>query len=435
LGKLPGVYGRNLETAELNGGARPQPAGRIGLRGARAMMIVACPDCSAVQYLPEIAEGKSECWRCQCVLERATGRSLDAALACCLATFILLFPANLLPFLKVTLLGMTRESWIASGVVWMWGEKWVLMAAIVAAEAVILPFIRFGLLGAALTALKLGYRGHWIGPVYRWAEELDFWAMPDVFLIGSAVGYSRVEARLPVVIGPGGWCLICAALLAMLTRASMDRRRVWRMIAQPDAPPAGPTIGCTECDLVLPASAEGTRCPRCGARVWFRKPFAVLRAFALVVAGFLFYPLANVFPMSIDYQLGTPHPHTIFEGIMRLVQAGLFPLAVLIFCTSIAIPFGKLLGMTWLFLSVENHSGRALVRKTRLFRFIDAVGRWSNIDVFTIAVFLPLMQFGPLVVVTAGGGAPPFLLVVVLTMIASRLFDPRLLWDPVEQAR
>ena len=397
-------------------------------------MLVACPDCAAVQRLPDITSGKSECWRCQCVLERATGRSLDAALACSLATFVLLFPANLMPFLQVTLLGATRESYVASGAVWMWREKWVVMGAIVAAEAVILPFVRFGLLTAALGALKLGHRGRWIGPAYRWAEELDFWAMADVFLVGSAVGYSRVEVRLPVTICAGGWCFIAVAVLTLLTRAAMDRRRVWRTIAQPQVPLAGPTIGCTECDLVLPASAEGSRCPRCRARVWRRKPFAVPRAFALVVAGFLFYPIANVFPMSVSYQLGQPHPHTIFDGITRLVGAGLFPLALLIFTTSIAIPFGKLLGMTWLFLSVENRSRQSLVRKTRMFRFIDAIGRWSNIDVFTIAVFLPLMQFEPLVVVTAGGGAPPFLLVVVLTMIASRLFDPRLLWDAEEAA-
>lgn len=398
-------------------------------------MIVACPDCGAVQRLPELTSGKSECWRCKAVLERATGRSLDAALACGLATFLVLFPANLLPFLQVRLLGITRETWIASGVIWMWGEKWVLMAAIVAAEAVVLPFARFGLLALALGALRLGRRDRWIGPVFRWAELLDLWAMPDVFLIGSAVGYSRVEQRLPVTITPGGWCLIIAALLAMLTRATLDRRAVWRMIAAPQEPHGGETIGCTECDLVLPAAAEGTRCPRCRARVWRRKPFALMRPLALVIAGFLLYPLANVFPMSINYQMGEPHAHTIFDGILRLVQAGLFPLAILIFTTSIAIPFGKLLGMVWLMLSVENRSRRGLVRKTRIYRFIDEVGRWSNIDVFTIAVFLPLMQFSPLVVVTAGGGASPFLMVVVLTMIASRLFDPRLLWDAAEGRR
>lgn len=410
-------------------------------------MIVACPDCAAVQRLPVLSGGgKTECRRCRRVLERATGRSLDAALACGLATLILLFPANLLPFLKVTMLGATRESWLGSGVVYMWGEKWVVMAAIVAAEAVVLPFARFGLLAAALGALRLGWRAPWIGPVFRWAELLDEWAMPDVFLIGSAVGYSRVMQKLPVTIAAGGWCFIAVALLAMLTRAALDQRAVWRAIAAAGQPAGAAaatpttalseraTIGCTECDLVLPARAEGTRCPRCGARVWRRKPFAISQPLALIVAGFLFYPLANVFPMSVDYQLGTPHPHTIFDGIMRLVGAGLLPLAALIFTTSIAIPFAKLLGMVWLFLSIENRSRRALVRKTRIYRFIDEIGRWSNIDVFTIAVFLPLMQFSPMVIVTAGGGASPFLLVVVLTMIASRLFDPRLLWDAAEQS-
>jgi paraquat-inducible protein A len=396
-------------------------------------MIVACPDCGAVQRLPELSGGgKSECWRCQAVLERATGRSLDAALACSLATLLLLFPANLLPFLKVSLLGATRESYLASGPLYMWREQWVLMAVIVAAEAVLLPFARFGLLTAALGALRLGRRARWVGPAFRWAERLDEWAMPDVFLFGAVIGYTRVMHRLPVTIEPGGWCLIMVALLAMLTRASLDRRAVWRRIAAPGPRPRVHTIGCTDCDLVLPAEYDGAHCPRCGARVWRRRPFSVMRSVALVIAGYLLYPVANIFPMSVDYQLGAPRPHTIFGGVQQLVDTGLFPLAIIIFTTSIAIPLAKLIGMTWLFLSVENRSAHALVRKTRTFRFIDAIGRWSNVDIFTIAVFLPLMQFAPLVTVRSGGGASPFLLVAVLTMLASRLFDPRLLWDAVE---
>lgn len=400
------------------------------------MLIIACPDCAAVQRLPELTGGgKSECWRCRRVLERATGRSFDAALACALATLLLLFPANLLPFLKVSLLGATRESFLASGVAYMVREQWVLLAAIVAAEAVLLPFIRFGLLTAALGALRLGRRDWWIGPTFRWSEALDQWAMPDVFLFGSAIGYSRVMHRLPVTIGDGGWCFIGVALLAMLTRASLDRRAVWRRIAEPAALPEAPTIGCPHCNLVLPAAADGGRCPRCRARVWRRKPFAIMRPLALVIAGYLLYPLANLFPMSVDYRMGIPQSHTIYDGVMDLIGAGLFPLAVIIFTTSIAIPLAKLVGMTWLFLSVEQRSSHWLVRKTRIYRFIDEISRWSNIDIFTIAVFLPLMQFAPLINVRTGGGASPFLLVAVLTMFASRLFDPRLLWDAGEHAR
>ena len=112
----------------------------------------------------------------------------------------------------------------------------------------------------------------------------------------------------------------------------------------------------------------------------------------------------------------------------------MWPLAGLVFFGSIAVPVLKLGGMAVLLVSTQLGSTRALRDRTALYRVIDAIGRWSNIDIFTIAVFLPLMQFGPLVAVDAGGGAPPFLLVIVLTMLASRLFDPRLLWDAAEPA-
>jgi paraquat-inducible protein A len=53
--------------------------------------------------------------------------------------------------------------------------------------------------------------------------------------------------------------------------------------------------------------------------------------------------------------------------------------------------------------------------------------------VFTIAVFVPLMQFGALASARAAWGAPAFLLVVTLTMLASHCFDPRLLWDAADE--
>ena len=156
-----------------------------------------------------------------------------------------------------------------------------------------------------------------------------------------------------------------------------------------------------------------------------------MQASALVAAGYLLYPVANYFPMSIDIQLGQVKQHTIASGLEQLVSAGLWPLAVLIFCASIAIPLLKLIGMTWLILSARQGSRRRLLLKTRLYRVIREIGRWSNIDVFTIAIFLPLMQFSGLVSVRAASGAPAFLAVIVLTMLAVHLFDPRLIWDPV----
>lgn len=395
-------------------------------------MTIACPDCGTLQDLPPPRRGtRALCAQCGYTLERTSGRSITAALACSCATFVLLFPANLLPLMSVTMLGLHRDSRIFSSVGALWLQQSVIVAVLVGAFVIVLPFLRFGLLSAVLACVRFGWRPRWLGRAYRWTLQLDPWAMPDVFLIGCAVGYSRVAAKLPVVIGWGGTCFIGAALLCMLSRATLDRRSVWRAIAAetPDRVAGDDTISCTACDVVVAADCEGTPCPRCRQRLSARKPDALIRTIALSVAGFVLYLPANFYPMSTAMQLGERVPHRIVDGIIQLLNAGLWPLAVLIFCTSIAIPALKLIGMTWFVISVRHQSSRHLVLKTRLYRIIDEIGRWSNIDVFTVAVFLPLIQFGALAGTRSAPGTTAFMLVVVLTMIASRSFDARLMWD------
>jgi paraquat-inducible protein A len=266
--------------------------------------------------------------------------------------------------------------------------------------------------------------------------EIDLWSMPEVFLLGTAVGYSRISVRLHVAIGWGGYCFLAAALLAMLSRAVLDRRTVWRMVGTERQTPADePAISCTACDLVMPASTEGKPCPRCGARLHVRKPHSMIFTAALVIAGFILFAPANLYPMNMSLEIGKPTSYTIFDGVRDLFQAGLAPLGILIFCTSIAIPLAKLLGLSWFMLSVRHRSARHLVTKTKLYRLIDEIGRWSNVDPFTIAVIVPLFRFPPLVESQAGIGATAFIGVVVITMVASRVFDPRLMWDAAEGAR
>jgi uncharacterized paraquat-inducible protein A len=62
--------------------------------------VIVCPDCATVQRIGLISDGRLDCRTCHATLERATGRSLDAALACSLGALALLIPANLLLMLK-----------------------------------------------------------------------------------------------------------------------------------------------------------------------------------------------------------------------------------------------------------------------------------------------------------------------------------------------
>ncbi|HEY6455856.1 MAG TPA: paraquat-inducible protein A [Steroidobacteraceae bacterium] len=399
-------------------------------------MTIACPDCGTLQELPPLRpKTASLCPTCGHHLERTSGRSQAAAFVLALGTFTLLFPANLEPLMKISILGVERETRIGSGVFNLWNDQWALFAVLVGAFAVVLPFIRFGLLAAVLACVHTDWRPAWLGRVYRWSLQLDVWAMPDVLLLGAAVGYSRIEARISVDVGVGGICLILAAVCAMLCRATLDRRSVWRAVSHDRASAhlGEPAISCTVCDLAVPARDPSRRCPRCAATLHSRKPYSTLRTLALAIAALALYVPANLYPMNTNVQLGDTVKYRIIDGVSDLFKAGLWPLGVLIFCTSIAIPLLKLAGLSWFLVSIRRRSAKALVFRTKLYRLIDEIGRWSNVDVFTLAIFVPMIQFGGLATASAGIGGVAFILVVTLTMTASRLFDPRLMWDAAAQ--
>jgi paraquat-inducible protein A len=396
--------------------------------------VIACPDCGTVQELPPLRAQTAVCPTCDHRLERTSGRSRTAALIFAASTFVLLVPANIEPLMRISVLGIERETHLGSGVFTLWSHQWVLFAMLVAAFAIVLPFVRFGLLSVVLVLVHSGRRPAWLAGAYRVSLQLDVWAMPDVLLIGAAVGYSRIRAKVPVEIGSGGICLVLAAVCAMLCRATLDRRSVWRAFTCDEAtPPIGEAaMSCTVCDLVLAASAEHVRCPRCSAIVHSRKPSSAMRTLALAIAAFALYVPANIFPMNTNVEAGKEVDYRIVDGVKELFHAGFWPLGILIFCTSIAIPLLKIAGLGWFLASIRRRSSRALVFKTKLYRLIDEIGRWSNVDVFTIVIFVPMIQFGSLATASAGTGGVAFIAVVTLTMIASRIFDPRLMWDAAE---
>ena len=57
------------------------------------------------------------------------------------------------------------------------------------------------------------------------------------------------------------------------------------------------------------------------------------------------------------------------------------------------------------------------------------------VDMFVGATLVGLVQLGAFASIEPGPGAIFFAAVVVLTMLASEAFDPRLTWDPVDEAQ
>jgi paraquat-inducible protein A len=262
--------------------------------------------------------------------------------------------------------------------------------------------------------------------------------MTEVFLVGGFVSYSRIKTVATVIVEAGGWSLVAAGLLLLVAVTQLDERTVWEMLRpqrrdSDRQPGKDRTVACIICDLIVGTEHEGGKCPRCNARIHVRKPASIQRTLAFVIAGYMLYIPANTLPVLTTVQLGREEHNTILSGVLELIHNDLVPLAVIVFTASIVLPLVKLFGLTWMLVATRMRSSRWLVGRTRLYRTIDAIGRWSNIDIFSVAVLVAVLQFGALTAVHAGAGLVAFAAVVIITMLATMMFDSRLMWDAIAE--
>ena len=197
-------------------------------------------------------------------------------------------------------------------------------------------------------------------------------------------------------------------------------------------------VGCEACGLLCAppvGSAEHPvdhHCPRCDARLHARKPDSIGRTWAYLLAAYLLYLPANMLPIMQTTSIVGAQSDTILSGVVFLWLSGSWPLALLVFVASVAVPLFKLLALTVLALSVQRHSRLHPRQRTSLYRLIEVIGRWSMLDIYVVALLVALVQIKSFAAISAGPGAAAFGAVVVLTLTAARSFDPRLMWDTLE---
>jgi paraquat-inducible protein A len=145
------------------------------------------------------------------------------------------------------------------------------------------------------------------------------------------------------------------------------------------------------------------------------------------------YIPANVLPMMVTNTLFGTQSDTILSGVAYLWHAGSWPLALIVFVASVAVPMLKLMSLVILVVSVQRRSTWDPLQRTRLYRLVELIGKWSMLDIFVVALMVTLVQLKVLATVSAGPAALAFGAVVVLTMFAAMSFDPRLIWDSMER--
>lgn len=189
--------------------------------------------------------------------------------------------------------------------------------------------------------------------------------------------------------------------------------------------------GCHTCGKVSKFTLGN--CQRCGTRLHLRAPASIQNTIALMAAAAALYIPSHLLPVMTVVELGEVTHNTIMGGMMTFWRSGAYPIAIVIFTASILIPMLKILALSWLCAAASGKVRPSPKTLGKVYWFTELLGRWSMIDIFVVGILVSIVQLGNYMTIVPGPGALAFAGVVMLTMFAAMSFDPRMLWDRLDE--
>lgn len=406
---------------------------------AGSAAVTECHDCGLQQRVPEQETGDVFCVRCNRRLRRFVRNSLGEGFALALAGLVVLAIALTMPFITVDFAGRQHHSDLVTGIWEFTTLGFYELAFFVLLTTIIAPSVSWVLIVTIPILLRLPKPPRILIPMVLWIERLAPWAMVEVYLIALFVSYTKLADLAKVSFGPAVYAMAAMMLVTVALAARIDHGAYWTALEKrgvtrrPPPSDVGRSYSCHGCGLLLRlwsrVRGQHLACPRCGSSVHHRKPNSQKRCTALLIAAALFYIPANAYPVMTMISLGKTYPSTILGGVMELIDLGSWPLALIIFVASVAVPGLKIIALAFLLITTQIGTPWRLHDRARIYRMVEVIGRWSMTDVFVVSVLIALVQVGQLATFFPGLGATCFAAVVVLTMMAAMTFDPRVMWD------
>jgi len=407
--------------------------------------LISCHDCGVLyRKRPLRPREKARCIRCRSVLYRGSSADLNKVVALTLGAAFVFLIAQFFPIVELDINGLTSSATLLGSIRVLWSEQMQVVATMVFLFTMLFPAIELGSLLYVALGLRMKVRVPGFNRVLRAVQTAREWGMTEVLMIGILITVVKMTSLATVVPQPGLFAF--GALTVMLAIVvSFDPKTLWNVgddLARVSLPglrykplaPGDKVLPCHACGLVAPPVGKGhhMECARCGTPLHTRKPNSISRTWALLIAAAILYIPANLLPVMVTHSLFGAQNDTIMSGVALFWNSGSKGLAIIIFIASVVVPMLKLGTLALLAWTAQRRSRWRPRQRTVLYRMVEFIGRWSMLDIFVVTLTVALVRFKSLAVITAGPGALAFGAVVVLTMLASMQFDPRLIWDPVD---
>ncbi|KZK69093.1 paraquat-inducible protein A [Shewanella baltica] len=195
----------------------------------------------------------------------------------------------------------------------------------------------------------------------------------------------------------------------------------------------GKDIGLCLCKVCRQLnSSDLSHCQRCEAELQVRDYSSLQKSWALLITAAILLLPANIYPITMLTNQGQVRHDTIFSGILHLVHSDMLPIAVIVFTASILVPWIKIIGLSIYLCAISFDIPISKKKLMVGFHIIEWIGRWSMLDLFVISITVALVNMGQLLDAKPAPAATAFALVILLTQLAAKVLDTRLLWDRLE---
>jgi len=197
----------------------------IDIHTANEEELCQCPVCLDLNALDQ-----QYCQQCHAHLHVINLYSIQQTCALLITSAILLIPANFLPIMSTTFLGVKTQSTILGGVLLLWQNQSYLVATIIFFASIVIP------IGKLLALSWLCYEVHFKGGIskelgqklYRLTELIGKWSMIDVYVVAILVAMVQMGVMMKVEPGLAAIAFSGLVVTTMLAALTFDSRLIWQ---------------------------------------------------------------------------------------------------------------------------------------------------------------------------------------------------------------
>ena len=180
--------------------------------------------CLNCEYLNDSED--SICKQCDRKIYTRKPYSLTLTLNYLIATFLFLIPANLLPTMIITSMGIDEGSTIMEGVSYFLKHGEASIGIIIFLASIVVPIYKITVLLFLLTVVRFKLHNLAVFGVklYRTIRFIGKWSLLDIFVVAIMIGMVQFQTLATVKAGGAAFAFSLVVVLTMLATESFDPR-------------------------------------------------------------------------------------------------------------------------------------------------------------------------------------------------------------------